>query len=244
MILGKDCDAYPDLTKYSWSCYKKYGKFAAATNTDDCFIIDKSINNAARLIQNRPGLIIEPGSPVKVGKTRAAFFLRTTPLTRAARRASKTKLTHFARKPHKLIDMKTIRAEVLPTLTDKENVMTLTKFHPRTRTPIVEMTKKMGQTETEVPDWVVIDNKHTPPEKEAFPKPEQRPDGSYIYERIPSVGGDNVNTNRHQMLYKKRAYDEKPVETIPNKVGKQAPKSRGYSVNQVTPKGASRVLLL
>ena len=61
MILGKDCDAYPDLTKYSWSCYKKYGKFSAASTTDDCFIIDKSISSAARLIQNRPGLIIEPG---------------------------------------------------------------------------------------------------------------------------------------------------------------------------------------
>ena len=69
----------------------------------------------------------ELGSPVKVGKTRAAFFLRTTPLTRAARRASKTKLTHFARKPNKLIDMKTIRAEVLPTLSNKESVMVLNR---------------------------------------------------------------------------------------------------------------------
>ena len=183
MILGRDCDAYPDMTKYSWTSYKKYGKFAAATNTDDCFILDKSINSAARLIQNRPGLIIEPGSPVKVGKTRAAFFLRTTPLTRAARKASKTKLNHFARRPNKLIDMKTVRAEVLPTLTNKENVMAMIKFYPKRRAPIVDICKRMGQAETLVPDWVVIDNKHTPPEKEAFPKPEKRPDGSYIYDR-------------------------------------------------------------
>merc|ERR1712012_880437 len=125
MILGKDCDAYPDMTKYSWTSYKKYGKFAAATNTDDCFIIDKSMNSAARLIQNRPGLIIEPGSPVKAGKTRAAFFLRTTPLTRAARVASKTKLSHFARRPSKLIDMKTIRAEVLPALSSEEKILSM-----------------------------------------------------------------------------------------------------------------------
>jgi len=242
MILGKDCDAYPDMTKYSWSCYKKYGKFSAATNTDDCFIIDKSISSAARLIQNRPGLIIEPGSPVKVGKTRAAFFLRTTPLTRAARRASKTKLTHFARKPNKLIDMKTIRAEVLPTLSNKEAVMVLNRFSPKTRSPIVDITLRMGQPVTIVPDWVVVDNKHTPPEKEAFPKPEKRSDGSYIYERIPSVGGENVNSNRQQMLYKKRAYDERPPEPpVPSKVGKQQPKGRGYSVNQVTPKGARKI---
>merc|ERR1719228_3243885 len=171
MILGKDCDAYPDLTKYSWSCYKKYGKFSAASTTDDCFIIDKSISSAARLIQNRPGLIIEPGSPVKVGKTRAAFFLRTTPLTRAARKASNTKLK----------DMKTIRAEVLPSLSSKETVLALIKFCTRRRAPITETCLRLGQTESVAPDWLIINNLHTPPEKEAFPKPARRPDGSYIY---------------------------------------------------------------
>ena len=240
MILGKDCDAYPELSKYSWSSYKKYGRFAAAQNTEDCFIIDKSFNTAARLIQNRPGLIIEPGSPVKVGKTRAAFFLRTTPLTRAARKASNTKLKHFARKPNKLIDMKTIRAEVLPSLSSKETVMALIKFSTRQRAPITETCLRLGQTESVAPDWLIINNLHTPPEKEAFPKPARRPDGSYIYERVPSVGGDGLNSSRQQMLYKKRAYEDKPVDhVVPSKVGKPG-KGRGYSVNQVTPKGASK----
>ena len=53
--------------------------------------MDKTLNTAARLAQNRPGLIIEPGSPAKGGKTRAAFYLRTTPLTRAARRVTATR---------------------------------------------------------------------------------------------------------------------------------------------------------
>merc|ERR1711902_275453 len=197
MILGKDCDAYPDMTRYSWSAYKKYGKWSSAVvTTDVCFIIDKSIN--ARLIQNRPGLIIEPGSPAKVGKTRAAFFLRTTPLTRAARRASDTKLKHFARRPNKLIDMKTIRAEVLPSLSSKETVVALIKFSPRRRPPITETCLRLGQTESAAPDWLIINNQHTPPEKEAFPKPARRPDGSYIYERIPSIGGDGLNSSRQQ----------------------------------------------
>ena len=148
MILGKDCDAYPEMTKYSWSCYKKYGKFSPASNTDDCFVIDKSIN--ARLIQNRPGLIIEPGSPVKVGKTRAAFFLRTTPLTRAARRASHTKLSHFAKRPNKLIDMKTIRSEVIPLLSSRDKVVALIKFSSKKRAPIVDLCPRMGQTDDEV----------------------------------------------------------------------------------------------
>ena len=75
----------------------------------------------------------------------------------------------------------------------------------------------------QVQEWLIINNKRTPPEKEFFPKPEQRTDGSYIYERIPSVGGDNNSNSpsgRQQMLYKKRAYEEKPVDTspVPNKV--------------------------
>jgi hypothetical protein len=36
-------------------------RFVPATNTDDCFVLDKSHNSAARLAQLRPGLIIEPG---------------------------------------------------------------------------------------------------------------------------------------------------------------------------------------
>ena len=67
-------------------------------------------------------------------------------------------------------------------------------------------------------------------------------------------------SGRQQMLYKKRAYEEKPVDStqqaVPNKVtfllfishsqhsryacfqvGKH--QGRGYSVNQVTPKGGS-----
>ena len=75
----------------------RYGKFVQAKCTDDSFILDKSFANspAARLAQLRPGLIIEPGSPSMAGvvggvvggknasgKTRAAFFLRTTPIAR------------------------------------------------------------------------------------------------------------------------------------------------------------------
>merc|ERR1719431_313178 len=143
MVLGRDCDAYPDMTKYSWSLYKKYGKFISATNTEDCFIIDKSLNMASRLAQLRPGLIIEPGSPAKGGKTRAAFFLRTTPLTRAARRVTTTRLTHYARRPTKLIDMKALRAEVMPKLGAMVRVQTLNRFKQKTRTPISKMCVRM-----------------------------------------------------------------------------------------------------
>ena len=63
IVRGRDCDAYPSMTKYSWSSYKQYGKFTSASSTDDYFILDKSFltsNTAARLAHLRPGLIIEP----------------------------------------------------------------------------------------------------------------------------------------------------------------------------------------
>jgi len=242
MVLGRDCDAYPEIPKYSWSLYKKYNKWVSATSTEDCFIVDKTLNTAARLAQNRPGLIIEPGSPAKGGKTRAAFYLRTTPLTRAARRVTATRLKHFARRPNKLIDMKGVRAEAVPLLAGR--VAGLVRFNTRQRAPIAEMCVRMGQSDSRQQQWLVLDNKHAAPEKEAFPRPSKRTDGSYIYERVPSQGGDAA-PGRHQMLYKKRPYEEKPVEpaTVPSKVGK-AGKGRGYSVNQVAPKGARKIATL
>ena len=112
LVLGKEAETgYPEATKYSWSVYKRYGRYAPAAeaNVEDFFVVDKTFNSAARLAQLRPGLIIEPGSPSKGGKTRAAFFLRTTPLTRAARRVTAARLTHYARRPTKLIDMKAMK---------------------------------------------------------------------------------------------------------------------------------------
>ena len=142
IIRGKDCDAYPNLPKYSWGQYKKYGKFIPATMSDDAFIIDKtSLTTAARLAQLRPGLIIEPGSPAPLmpnagksgsGKTRAAFYLRTTPLMRAARRVcTNVKLRHHARKPGKPIDIKAIKADAASKMTgySESRVRTLNTFN-------------------------------------------------------------------------------------------------------------------
>ena len=134
IIRGRDCDAYPNLSRYSWTTYKKYGKFQSAKTTEDSFILDKStLSTAQRLAQLRPGLIIEPGSPAVgavptpptgksgSGKTRAAFFLRATPLTRASRQlcVQLAKLTHYARKPGKLIDMKAVKADAATKMTGK-----------------------------------------------------------------------------------------------------------------------------
>ncbi len=227
IIRGKDCDAYPNLPKYSWLQYKRYGKFIPATMSDDAFIIDKtSLTTAARLAQLRPGLIIEPGSPAPLmptpgktgsGKTRAAFYLRTTPLMRAARRVcTNIKLRHHARKPGKAIDMKAVKSEGATKMTgfSESRVRTLNSFSARTRIKMAEVVKKLGQNDDEEQKWLILTPKDElpKPEKEFYPRPPKRPDGSYIYERVPpsaaAVSAASITTQPAQLLYKKRTYDE------------------------------------
>ncbi len=177
IIRGKDCDAYPNLAKYSWSKYKQYGKFVPATTTEDCFILDKSSfsSTAARLAQLRPGLIIEPDTPASAGghhggggghhggghggggktssgKTRAALYLRTTPVTRSARRicAHMVSLRRVTRRPGTAIDMKAIKGHVknkLPSLSEKQ-IRLYNTFRERKRPPAEEVLRRLGQNET------------------------------------------------------------------------------------------------
>lgn len=232
IIRGKDCDAYPNLPKYSWMQYKKYGKFIPANLSDDAFIIDKtSLSTAARLAQLRPGLIIEPGSPAPLmptpgktgsGKTRAAFYLRTTPLMRAARRVcTDIKLRHHARKPGKAIDMKAMKADAATKMTGypETRVRTLNTFSARTRVTMAVVVKRLGQENDDIQEWLVLTpkDKLPQPEKEFYPRPPKRPDGSYIYERVPpsaaAVSASAITTQPAQLLYKKRAYEERPATT-------------------------------
>ena len=237
IIRGKDCDAYPNLPKYSWLQYKKYSKFIPATMSDDAFIIDKtSLSTAARLAQLRPGLIIEPGSPAPLmptpgktgsGKTRAAFYLRTTPLMRASRRVCpNVKLRHHARKPGKVIDIKAIKAEAATNMKgySESRVRTLNTFNTRTRVKMAEVVKRLGQKDDAVQEWLVLTPKDEIPKpvKEFYPRPPKRPDGSYIYDRVPpsaaavsaaaaTAANAAISSQPAQLLYKKRAYEGRPT---------------------------------
>lgn len=234
IIRGKDCDAYPNLPKYSWAQYKKYSKFIPATLSDDSFIIDKtSLSTAARLAQLRPGLIIEPGSPAPLmptmpgkpgsGKTRAAFYLRTTPLMRAARRVcTGVKLRHHARKPGKVVDIKALKVDAASKMTgySESRVRTLNTFNVRTRVTMGVVVKRLGQKDDDEQEWLILTPKEKipKPEKEFYPRPPKRPDGSYIYDRIPPSAAAVsaaaiVTTQPAQLLYKKRAYEERPATT-------------------------------
>ena len=78
-----------------------------------------------------------------------------------------------------------------------------------------EICRSRGQTDLKTQDWLVLrpENRKLP-DIEAFPRPEKRSDGSYIYEKVPNVPGADVDStsigvNRQQMFYKKRAYEER-----------------------------------
>jgi metastasis-associated protein MTA len=227
-IRGRDCDAYPKLAKYSWAQYKKYGKFVPAKSTDDSFILDKSFANspAARLAQLRPGLIIEPGSPSMgqkngKGKTRPAFFLRTTPIARAARQICRKMqdIRRAARRPGKTLEMKAIKVETKAQVVnlDSKKIRQYNTFKVRDRADMEAVCKKLGQKDIEKQEWLVLTPKDMMPQPkhQAWPRPAKKDDGSYIYERVPSYQPAAAAGGHHhpQMLYKKRAYEER--ETAP-----------------------------
>jgi len=256
MVIGKDCDAYPTMTKYSWSQYKKFGRSVPAVTTEDCFIVDRSLNTS-KLTAHRPGLVIEPGSPSKAaGKTRVAFFLRTTPLMRGSRRVNGhlQLLKHHSRRPNKLIDLKALRARSLPLLAGQDKVKALCSFKPKVRVPMSEICRRLGQTDHSIQEWLVLGPGCQPPplDLQSFPRPEKRPDGSYIYEKIPNSVPDQPPAGRQHMLYKKRAYEDKPAAPVvvdmdsdpTPKQGRSGggTQTRTYSVNQVAPKGKIALL--
>ena len=120
----------------------------------------------------------------------------------------------------------------------RKKIKLMTPLQVRTRAPMSEICTRLGQTDHSEQDWLVLSKvKPPPPHKEFFPRPPKRTDGSYVYDRIPSLAPEPVPASRHQMLYKKRPYEEKPVDTPSSKPVRTGTQTRTYSVNQVAPKG-------
>ncbi|XP_040569391.1 metastasis-associated protein MTA3 [Lepeophtheirus salmonis] len=247
-IRGKDCDAYPNLSKYSWIKYKKYGIFVSSSTIEDSFILDKSTfssSTAAKLAQLRPGLIIEPGSPAGgtnksgSGKTRAAFYLKTTPLTRASRRICRGMINihHFARKPGTPIDMKGVKADAISKMSgmSEKKIRLYNKFTQKKRVDMSVVVQRLGQKDIGRQEWLILTPRSQLPRpvRESFPRPNKRSDGSYIYDRVPSSYQSTPNHNA--ILYKKRAYDERGPEGPASKVLR--PDGRQHIPNVVPPKG-------
>ena len=85
------------------------------------------------------------------GKARAAFFLRTTPMTRASRRLcrSSIKLKHHARRLGKAIDMKAVKAETFSkaALLDSKAIRKLNSFVQRPRVNMEVVVTRLGMKE-------------------------------------------------------------------------------------------------
>ena len=49
-----------------------------------------------------------------------------------------------------------------------------------------DICRKLGQTDQDKQEWLVLTRPEDKPalQKEAFPRPAKRPDGSYIYEKV------------------------------------------------------------
>ncbi len=91
-----------------------------------------------------------------------------------------------------------------------------------------EVVKRLGMKDLDVQEWLVLTprDKIPKPAVEFFPRPAKRPDGSYIYERVPPtvqavksvVLASGVPADRYtgpqSQLFKKRAYEEKPPISI------------------------------
>jgi hypothetical protein len=250
-IRGRDCDAYPNLQRYSWSTYKRYGRFIQATTAADSFMLDRSgLPSSARLGQLRPGLVIEPELQPegphggKTGKSRSAFMLRTTPLTIASRKIfkSRVQVRRVARRPgRRAIGLKAIKTELaaMGKSLSEERVRRLNSFTSMRRPPMGEVVKRLGQTEIDEQAWLVLTPKEDmpKPEKEAFPRPKKRADGSYIYEPVISraagaaaaVGGAS---SAPQMLFRRQQHRGQPedqllLQPVPNFV---PPKERSAAL--------------
>merc|ERR1712226_1165595 len=152
----------------------------------------------------------------------------------------------------------------------EKKVRHLNSFKEKTRVKMAVVVKRLGQDNDEKQEWLVLTpkNKIPQPDKEFFPRPAKRADGSYIYERItPTIAATNAalaaaerfgassaggassapvstagsGAQAPQMLYKKRAYEEKSASSASNEQGPvnklQRTDGRQHVPNVVPPKG-------
>ena len=63
----------------------------------------------------------------------------------------------------------------------------MNSFNATVRVNMGVVVKLLGQKDDDVQEWLVLTpkDKIPKPEKEAYPRPPKRPDGSYIYDRVP-----------------------------------------------------------
>lgn len=145
----------------------------------------KMKNQLARHYAQNHGYSMRSGSPRPVMKTRTAFYLHTTPMTRVARRlcSDMIKQRHATRQPFWAINVMTIKQECQQMVAGKsaEELKALVTGRKR-KNPDVKVSDvalKIGNLERDkvTPEWLILTEKSKmpQPDKVAFPKPPKGP---------------------------------------------------------------------
>ncbi|XP_014258556.1 metastasis-associated protein MTA3 isoform X2 [Cimex lectularius] len=141
------------------------------------------------------GLAVRTGSPRPIMKTRTAFYLATTPLTKLSRRLCRNLVLsrHAARSPFWSINIQAIKQECQIQMAGKSaaELRALLHYRRKERGSVTGIATRLGiarNHELVVPEWLAPTDPDKLPKSEriAFPKPPKAPDGSLLYERIPN----------------------------------------------------------
>lgn len=171
----------------------------------------------ARHYATAHGIAVRAGSPRPIMKTRTAFYLATTPLTRLSRRLCRNFLQcrHAARSPFWSINAQAIKQECQQQIATKNplELRALLHYKRKDRGSVTNIATRLGHArnyELIVPDWLAPTERDKIPRSEriAFPKPPKAPDGSLLYERIPNKPELEKNTSGIVSGLKRKPYDE------------------------------------
>ncbi|XP_076317389.1 metastasis-associated protein MTA3-like isoform X1 [Tachypleus tridentatus] len=155
---------------------------------------------------------VRVGSPRPMIKTRVAFYLCTTPLTRLARRICAHILQphHAARNPFRTINVVAVKQECQNKLL--EGLPKLPKAKPRKPGSILNISHRLGAPNIPIPEWLIAlpKDKLPQPERLAFVPPPRGKDGQLLIPWLPHreenkcVGINSVMPT----ILRKRGYEQ------------------------------------
>ncbi|KAL1501142.1 hypothetical protein ABEB36_006526 [Hypothenemus hampei] len=161
------------------------------------------------------GIAVRAGSPRPVMKTRTAFYLLTTALTRLSRRLCRhiMRPRHAARAPSFAINIQAVKQECAAQMVNKsqQELKQLMLYRKRNRGSVTAIASKLGHTGPPTPQWLILTDKTFLPQPEvvAFPKPPKGPDGSLLYERVPNKPeAEKIPLNNTSPSLKRRTYED------------------------------------
>lgn len=161
------------------------------------------------------GITVRAGSPRPVMKTRTAFYLLTTPLTRLSRRLCRQIMRprHAARAPFFAINIQAVKQECTTQMVNKSQpeLQSLMTYRKKNRGSVTAIATKLGRPGPVTPQWLILTDKSLLPQPDivAFPKPPKGPDGSLLYERVPNKPeAEKIPLNNISPPLKRRAYEE------------------------------------